>query len=320
MTGGASSGSQHAEAMSTSRTPRHRLAELAPDGVLSRTRLRELGWDHRAVHRQVAADRWRVHGDETVALHTAPLSLSARRWSAIWEVGRGVAALDGVTALQVAGLKGYSDDRIHLSVKHTARVVAPVGVVVHKVIRRVEDELATGGLPRTRPAVAAIRAAHWAVSNRQAALVLTMPVQQGLATGEQLWETTGLIRGRNRRAFIRRVVHDVADGAHSLGELDFAALCRRRGLPEPTRQSVRRGLRGAVYLDVSWEDIGLVVEIDGSQHTWGLALTDDHLRQNELVLGDERVLRITLVGLRLEPEVFMDQVVRAHAALRARAA
>ena len=316
----ASGGPDHAGEMTTSRTPRHQLVELAPDGVLSRTRLRELGWDRRAVHRQVSADRWRVHGDETVALHTAPLSLAARRWSAIWEVGPGVAALDGVTALQVAGLKGYSDDRIHVSVKHTARVVVPAGVVLHKVIRRVDDELATQGLPRTKPAVAAVRAAHWAVSDRQAALVLTMPVQQRLVSGEALWETTGVIRGRNRRAFIRRVAHDVADGAHSLGELDFAALCRSRGLPEPTRQSVRRGLRGAVYLDVSWDDIGLVVEIDGSQHTWGLALTDDHLRQNELVLGDERVLRITLVGLRLEPQLFMDQVVRAHALLRARAA
>jgi hypothetical protein len=306
--------------MSASRTPRHELAELAPDGVLSRTRLRELGWDHRAIARQVSADRWALHGDETVALHTAPLSLEARRWSAIWEVGLGVAAVDGVTSLQTAGLKGYADDRIHVSVKHTARVVAPAGVVLHKVIRRVPDEVITSGLPRTRAAVAAIRAAHWAVSNRQAALVLTMPVQQRLVTGEQLWGAAGVVRGRNRRAFIRRVARDVVDGAHSLGELDFATLCRARGLPEPTRQTVRRGLRGTVYLDVSWDDIGLVVEIDGSQHTWGLALTDDHLRQNELVLGDERVLRITLVGLRLEPQVFMDQVVRAHAVLRARAA
>jgi hypothetical protein len=147
-----------------------------------------------------------------------------------------------------------------------------------------------------------------------------MPVQQRLVSGEQLLDAVGRIRGRNRRAFIRLIARDVADGAQSLGELDFTALCRQHGLPEPTRQSLRHGQRGAVYLDVSWDDIGLVVEIDGSQHTWGLALTDDHLRQNELVLGDERVLRITLIGLRLHPSVFMEQVCRAHALLRARAA
>ncbi|SDP37077.1 hypothetical protein SAMN04489867_2219 [Pedococcus dokdonensis] len=302
------------------RTRRQDLVELAPDGVLSRADLRRLGWDHRAVARQVAGGRWALHGDETVALHTAPLSLAARRWSAVWEVGAAVAALDGPTALQVAGLKGFSDDRVHVSVKHTARVAVPPGVVLHKVIRRVDDELALAGIPRTTPAVAAVRAAHWAVSNRQAALVLAMPVQQRLVTGSQLTDAVQRVRGRNRRAFIRQVAADIADGAHSLGELDFAALCRRKGLPEPSRQSVRRGLRGSVYLDVSWDDLGLVVEIDGSQHTWGLALTDDHLRQNELVLGDERVLRITLVGLRLQPDLFMDQVVRAHVMLRARAA
>ena len=49
---------------------------------------------------------------------------------------------------------------------------------------------------------------------------------------------------------------------HSLGELDFARLCRERGLPEPTRQAVCKGPDGRVFLDVRWE-CGLVVEIDG---------------------------------------------------------
>ena len=102
--------------------------------------------------------------------------------------------------------------------------------------------------------------------------------------------------------------------------LDFAGLCRSRGLPTPSRQALRSGWRGRVYLDVSWDDIGLAVEIDGSQHTWGLALTDDHFRQNDLVIKGDRVLRMTLMGLRLQPDAFMDQVCRAHAIMRARAA
>jgi very-short-patch-repair endonuclease len=105
------------------------------------------------------------------------------------------------------------------------------------------------------------------------------------------------------------------DGAQSLGELDFAALCRSHGLPEPDRQVVRRGPRGRIYLDVRWSAIGLVVEIDGSQHRMGLAVTDDNLRQNEVTLSADRVLRVDLVGLRLRPEAFMAQIVRAHAQL-----
>jgi hypothetical protein len=291
---------------------------VAHDGVLSRAELRRHGWDRDAVARQVRADRWSCHGTQTVALHTSHLGEEAGRWRAIWEVGTRVAALDGVTALQAAGLVGFEDDRVHVSVKHTATVTEVSGVRVHKVIRRSAGELVGGGIPRTTPAVAAVRAAHWAVSDRQAALLMVMPVQQRLITGHQLVAATRRVRGRTRRRFIRLVAHDIADGAQSLGELDFATLCRSRGLPEPSRQVVVRGPKGRVYLDVRWDDADLVVEVDGAQHTWGLATMDDQFRQNDVVLRGDRVLRMTLLGLRLAPEAFMDQVCQAHALFRRR--
>lgn len=286
--------------------------------MLSRAELRAHGWDRDAVARQVVADRWAFHGQQTVALHTSHLGEEAIRWRAVWEVGLGVAALDGVTALQTAGMTGFPEDRVHVSVKHTATVTEVRGVRVHKVIRRVSGELVEGGTPRTTPAVAAVRAAHWAVSDRQAALLMVMPVQQRIITGDQLVAATRRVRGRTRRRFIRLVAHDIADGAQSLGELDFAVLCRSRGLPEPSRQVVQRGPQGRIYLDVRWDDADLVVEIDGAQHTWGLAATDDQFRQNAVVIRGDRVLRMTLLGLRLTPDAFMDQVCQAHARFRRR--
>lgn len=286
----------------------------AHDGVLCRAELRARGWDRDAVARQVSMRRWALHGRQTVALHPSTLGVEARRWRAIWEVGVRVAALDGVTALQAAGLTGFHDDRVHVSVRHNAHVPQVSDVVRHKVVRRIEGELAATGIPRTTPAVAAVRAAHWAVSDRQAALLLVMPVQQRLITGSQLLVAAKSVRGRTRRAFIPAVASDIADGAQSLGELDFATMCRKRGLPEPTRQAVRTVGPTRAYLDVAWEEIGLVVEIDGSQHQWGVASTDDQFRQNELVISGDRVLRMTLMGLRLSPDRFMDQVCAAHAA------
>ncbi|KRF28311.1 hypothetical protein [Phycicoccus sp. Soil802] len=282
---------------------------------MSRAELRAHGWDRDAVARQVVARRWAPHGRQTIALHTSTLGPEARRWRALWELGIRVAVLDGVTALQAAGLSGFHDDRVHVSVRHNAHVPQVDDLVLHKVVRRIDGELAAGGVPRTTPAVAAVRAAHWAVSNRQAALVLVMPVQQRLVTGHQLVAAAKAVRGRTRRAFIPAVAKDIANGAESLGELDFAALCRARGLPEPTRQAVRTVGAMRAYLDVFWEDVGLVVEIDGSQHQWGVASTDDHFRQNALVISGDRVLRMTLMGLRLAPDRFMDQVCAAHAAL-----
>ncbi len=280
--------------------------------MLSRALLRTCDVDHVMIRREVAAERWVVHGHQTVAMTTAPLGVAANRWLAVWETGPKAAALDGVSALQHAGLTGFDDDMVHISVKHTAELRPIKGVRHHKVIRRLDRELLTAGTPRTRVPVAAVRAAHWAVSDRQAALLLVMPVQQRLCTGAQLVEAESLIRGRNRRKLIHVLVQDVADGAHSLGELDVVAACRRRGLPEPTRQQVRRLPDGKAYLDVAWREARLVVEVDGAGHVQGLQMVDDELRQNAIQLGDDLVLRVSLVGWRLTPEAYLDQICAAY--------
>ena len=197
---------------------------------------------------------------------------------------------------------------MHISAVHNHNVGRIEGVSVHKVARRVEGERTGTGLPCTQPAVAAVRAAHWAVSDRQAATLMAMTVQQRLATGQQLLDAVAQVRGRNRRAFIHRIALDVADGARALGELEFAAACRRRGMPEPTRQSIRRLSDRKAYLDVFFEEYGVVVEIDGAGHQWGLKALDDHLRDNAVVINGDRVLRINVIGLRLHEDEFMEQV------------
>ena len=65
-----------------------------------------------------------------------------------------------------------------------------------------------------------------------------------------------------------------------------------------------------MYLDAHWRGSPLVVEIDGAGHRVGLAVTDDNLRQNEVSLGHDVVLRIDLVGLRVHEVAFMEQVRR----------
>ncbi|QKE84295.1 hypothetical protein [Arthrobacter sp. NEB 688] len=277
-------------------------------GILSRSLLGGLGVDRDSVARQVAAGRWALPGRLTVSMHRGPLADAARPWLAVWEVGHGVAVVDGVSSLLVAGLTGFTEAAVHVSVTRNSRCVRVEDVSIHRVRRRVDELCEPSDLPRTRPAVAAVRAAGWARSDRQAALVLAMTVQQRLVAGPDLVAAAKTVRTRGRHPFIRQVVRDIADGAHSLGELDFAAMCRRHGIPEPDRQVVRRGPSGRVYLDVRWESARLVVEIDGSGHRAGLALTDDNLRQNAVTLGRDRVLRFDLLALRLEEQTVMAQV------------
>lgn len=281
---------------------------------MSRAMLRALGADRNAVSREVSADRWQLHGQQTVAVHTLPLGDVGLRWRAIWEVGLGVATLDGVSALAAAGTRGFDENVVHVSVPRGVHHAPVSGVRIHRV-ERFTDERVSIGIPRTRPAVAAIRAASWAVSDRQAALLLALPVQQRIIGGSHLKTANSLLSVRRRERLISQLVRDIADGAQSLGELDFARLCRRRKLPPPDRQVIRRTTTGRVYLDVRWSNVGLVVEIDGSAHRVGLAVTDDNLRQNRLTLLGDIVLRIDLVGLRVEADAFLDQICEAHAFL-----
>lgn len=290
------------------------VAELAEEhgGVVSRRLLREQGIRRERVASEVAHGRWALHGEQTVAVHTGPLGEPARRWRAVWEVGERIAVVDGVSSLQDAGLRHFTDDAVHVSVRHTHDIVPVEGVVIHKVRRRDDKDVVRVGLPRTRPAAAAIRGAHWAVSDRQAALVLAMAVQQRMVSADDLRDARRRVRGRNRRALITLLIADVCDGAHSLGELDFGARSRRYGLPPPLRQVMRRMGGGAVYLDCEWPEARLVVEIDGSGHRQGLAVSLDNLRQNSIAMGDRLVLRIDLVGMRVAEAAFMEQVCTAY--------
>lgn len=300
---------------------RERAVEAAEtsDGVLSRTQLRALGMGRDRVASQVRAGRWSLHGRQTVALHTGTLSPLARAWRAVHE-SVGDARVDGVTSLQLAGVTGLSDEIVHVSLHHLCQVRTIDGVVQHKVSRRIREDAGLPGLPRTTPALAALRAAQWAVSDRQAALFLVLPTQQRITTAAHLRETHARYPGRRRRALVTRLIDDIDDGAQSLGELEIVPLLRRRGLPPPTRQALRSVDGRVRYLDVCWEDIGLALEIDGAAHSEGLEVTFDNLRANAVTLGGDVILRMNLVGLRVHRDAFLDQVVEAHRLLSSRRA
>jgi hypothetical protein len=254
------------------------------------------------------AGRWAAHHRQTVATHTGELTELATWWSAIFEVGPG-AALDGSTALRAAGLRAF-EDVLHVSTPKSSRPRRPRGVVVHETRRRRPDDLIELGVPRVRPPIAAVRAALWARSERQAALVLAMSVQQRITTPEALAEAFSAVRRHRRRKFIGVILSDLTNGAQSIGELEFARLCRKFGLPEPDRQTLRRGPDGVFHLDSAWSAYDAVVEIEGLHHLEAAQAMADASRQNELTIGNDRVLRIPVIGLRIAADHYMTQVAR----------
>lgn len=288
----------------------------AHGGVVHRLALAEHGIDRFAVRNEVAAGRWFKVGRHTVAIHSPELNETARWWRAVWESGSG-ARLDGVSALEASGMTGYHASVIDVTVPKSSHTHAVERVRLH--LPRVPAPVVGAGIRKVAPDIATIHAAQWAATDRQAALVICMPLQQRLTTPSRLQLAWHGVQRSARRKLLDGVIGDVADGAHSLGELDFTRMARRVGLPPPSHQSLRDGPDSRVYLDVSWDDVGLVVEIDGGHHALALNPIDDALRQNDRVTAGERVLRVPVIGLRLLPQKFMQQVRRTYDVLRAEA-
>ena len=135
-----------------------------------------------------------------------------------------------------------------------------------------------------------------------------MTVQQRLTTAEAIGAALLEVKRHRRLKFIQRIVLDLIEGSQAMGELDFARLCRRHGLPRPDRQVVRKTSNGKAFLDAYWHAHRLVVEVDGIHHLQAPAVVGDALRQNDLSLDADVVLRVPLLGLRVAEDDFMRQI------------
>ncbi|WP_210503010.1 PDDEXK family nuclease [Nocardioides xinjiangensis] len=296
------------------RHARRRRAERAASrqgGALSRSQLYAAGFTRAEVRANVRARRWQRVGRHVVVVHNGPLAEETVLWAAQLSGGPR-ARLDGASSLVASGLTGFTVERHRVSVPRGARVFRDELVDVRQTRRWRDDDLAPGpGPARTRTEVAAVRAALWARSDRQAALLLTMAVQQGVASAELVARALLRVKRDRRLALVTDVVTDLLGGVRSLAELDFARACRDRGLPEPSRQAVRRGPDGRYYLDVLWEEWGVVVEVDGIQHVLADHVVADALRHNDVTLVNLTVLRLPVLGLRVAADEFFAQIERA---------
>jgi very-short-patch-repair endonuclease len=275
--------------------------------VLSRKQLYAVGITRWEIRGQVRMRRWQLIGDQSVCLHNGPIEDWGHHWAAVFQGGPR-AQLDGASALVAAGLKRYTVERIRVSVPRGARIRRNRRYNIRQTRRWNADDGAPSGIPRTRPEVAAVRGFLWAGTDREATYLVTLAVQQGFAPAEGIGREALRILKDKRRALLYAVVTDLIGGARSLGELDVVKELRRRGLPPPERQVLRRDKRGRYYLDLYWPQWRVVVEVDGIHHSWAENVVGDALRQNSLAIAGDTVLRLPLLGLRLNPDEFFAQI------------
>ena len=199
-----------------------------------------------------------------------------------------------------------TDQDIHVIAPRGAKARRLTGVVRHESRRFREADVDARGMRCARPAAAALQAALWATTERQATYFLTLAVQQGLCTAGALVEQLANVRRHRFRRALIGVATDLLGGVRSLGELDVARAMRSRGLPEPERQALRHRPSGNEYLDADFPAYEVSLEVDGAQHDEPWARTRDLVRDIRLVAEGRSVVRIPLVAWRLDQSAVLD--------------
>lgn len=281
-------------------------------GVIARWQARRF-LTHKAIRHRLASGRWRRMFRAVYRGYDGPLTEVQRWWIAVLAATpepngpgkpHGAAYLGGITALLAQGLHGIRSDGIHIVVPHTRRVAPPTGVRLHRTTDPPSgDRHPSVRPPATNPGRSLVDAAAWARSSDEARLIIAASFQQRLVTAADIAAVLDRRPAVRRRQLIIETARDCAAGSHSVGELDFVALCRDARLPTPVRQLRRRDAAGRLrFLDACFDDWKLVVEIDGAHHADVAHMWDDTARQNDLLLAGYLVLRYPVFIVRTQPQ------------------
>jgi hypothetical protein len=288
-----------------SRVPRirHKLASpefvelsLTQGLVVSRAQLAQAKVHRRLISARVAEEKWQVLGPYVVVLHPGPLSRDQQMWAGVLHGGNG-AVLCGTSALERAGLTGFTDDHISVCVPHGHHrldlVTERVTVRVHESRHLAATSVLAGARPpRMKQDRATILAASAAVTDQACRTILAMSVQQRLATAATLRPLVLARPNLTRRALILETLADVEGGSESLPELDYLRGLRRFGLPEPTRQRLVQRSDGRYYLDAEFDPWAVTVEINGVHHLDVRQKELDDVRRTRLAIGGRLVVDI----------------------------
>lgn len=187
-----------------------------------------------------------------------------------------------------------------------------LGVMVHQtgvapVERTVVNAIPVTRVERTLVDLAAVMGDDALERAVEAAL------RHGLTTVERL--RAQLLCGRWGVARLRRVLDRRARGRPAGSELEarLIQLLRAAGLPDPVRQYEVRIGGERYFLDLTYPERRLCIELDGRDAHEGAAFQRDRTRQNALVLAGWAVLRFTWADVAERGEQVVSLVAQALA-------
>ena len=259
----------------------------------------------------VTDGRWQAPSRDVVVLHNSRLDRSQTIWAQLLAAPPR-SCLGGLTALELDGFSGFTDDRVHLVMPQGQRRRRLPRAVMHWSSHLDHSDVHPIRQPRrTRPARSLLDAAGWSGSDARARVLVLAGVQQRLVTPSQLRDALSRRGPCPRRAVLTETILDAEGGVQSLPEREFGLIVRTFRLPEPTRQRVCRRRDGRYYLDVDWKRYGVAAEIEGRHHFEVLNWDNDLDRHNEITAEGRRLLHFTSFTIRHRQDRVGDILTRA---------
>jgi len=266
------------------------------DGVVSRRQVLATGCATSEITRRLRRREWAQAHPGVYVDHTGPLSWRQRAWAAVlfsWP-----AALTLESAIRVGdgkGRRGPRDILIHVVVERDRHLVAPAGVRIHRSSGFAGLVQWNLGPPRLRYEHAVLALAASAARDVDAVAHLADACGSRRTTAPRLLAAAGERTRLPRRAWIEEVLTDVGAGTCSVLEHGYVDCVQRpHGLPEGQRQASHRHGDRTTFRDVDYDELGVVVELDGRLfHESAHARDVDMDRDLEAAADGSETLRIS---------------------------
>jgi predicted transcriptional regulator of viral defense system len=283
-------------------SPDEALAALAArqHGVVSRAQLLEVGVAKDAIRRRVERKRLlRLH-PRVYAVGHLGLTVDSRRMAAVLACGRGA-----LLSHRAAGaLQALLPSSPHFDVTVPGGGArSRAGIVVHRSrCLHDEDRDAVRGIPVTSVARTIVDLAEVLDEERLANAIKEAEIRRtfDLVAIERVLARVAGRAGRHRLTKVLAAYRPDPHFTRSVAERRFLELCERHGLLPPAMNT----WVGGHEVDVYWEDVGVVVELDGHEvHATREAFQRDRKRDRALAADGIRVVRVTWLDLRDEPRL-----------------
>jgi hypothetical protein len=260
-------------------------------GVISRRQAITCGITTGTIRRHLLSGRWQVVVPGIYAAFSGPLPRQAKLWAVVLKAGP-EAALSHATAAELVGLIDDPARLVHVTVPDNRRMKRVDGIRVH-VADRVREAAHPSRLPpQTRVEETVLDLGQIAHRPAEAASYVVIACARRLTTPARLRAAIDRRPRLRWRALLLEACAYACGGCQSLLETRYLRQVERaHGLPPAIRQIRVRSATGTTYDDARYPEYGVVVELDGRQHTEPRARRYDANRDNEHALRGLTVLR-----------------------------